>query len=49
MVVCTLVYMLRHPLRFSPLYGIAMGLLFSGSLLASRFVLLEREFKVRLA
>lgn len=47
-VVCALVYGMRHPLRISPLYGLAMGLLFAGTLLAARFALLEREFRVRL-
>jgi hypothetical protein len=46
--VCIIVFAIRHPVRLSPLYAVAMGTLFAGVLLATRFVLLEREFTVPL-
>jgi hypothetical protein len=45
--VCILVVAIRHPSHVSPPYALAIGALFAGTLLASRFFLLEREFRVR--
>ena len=45
--VCILVFAIRHPTHVSPPYALAMGALFAGTLVASRFFLLEREFRVR--
>jgi hypothetical protein len=44
--VCILVFAIRHPSHVSPPYALAIGALFAGTLLASRFFLLEREFRV---